>query len=234
MKQMDTTTNIIFRSLTAIYSGTISGDSLYPALYFLETEKPSTYYGFRLHEVIPTRLIARIYEEGKKTITDLLWLVDNAKIHFKNHALFRIKSNEFQIEGESRPYISMIRNDATITACYGDLLAIPDFFDMVIIGTPEWAPSKLLSETKLNIQNIPTKLYGFSRTILSTKEMTDEHYQDEAINSYLALIDLVHRSFELMSQHSQKKNGDIAFCVRCGQELSSSAVYCPICGSKQN
>lgn len=231
---MDTATNIIFRSLTAIYDGTISGDSLYPALYFSEPEKASIYYGFRLHDVIPTRLIIRIYEEGKKTITDLLWLVDNTKFLSENHAQFFIKSKEIQVEGESKDYISLVRSDATISACYEDLMLLPNFFDKVIVGTPDWAPPKIVSEINVNIQNIPTKLYGFSRTILNSKEIEDEHYQDKAINSYLALIDLVHRSLELMSKHSQKQNGDLVFCVRCGQELPSSSVYCPICGSKQN
>ncbi len=231
---MDTATNIIFRSLTAIYEGTISGDSLYPALYFSESEKASIYYGFRLHEVIPTRLIIRIFTEGRKTITDLLWLVDNAKHISENHALFSIKSKEIHVEGEPKEYVSLINSDATLSACYEDLLVLPNFFDMVIIGTPEWAPPKILSETKVNIKNIPTKLYGFSRVILNSKEIEDEHYQDKAINSYLAMIDLIHRSLELMSKHSQKQHGDMVFCVRCGQELPSSSVYCPICGSKQN
>ncbi len=231
---MDTPTNIIFRSLTAIYAGTISGDSLYPALYFTETQKPSTYYGFRLQEVIPTRLILRIYSEGKKTIADLLWLVDNAKVLSNNHAHLIEKSKEILVEGESKEYISQIKNDATISACYEDLLFLPNFFDYVIIGTPNWAPDEILSKTKLNIRNIPTKIYAFSRTILNTKELEDEHYQDKLINSYLAMIDLVHRLFELMSKQSQKLNGDLVFCVRCGQELPSSSIYCPICGSKQN
>ena len=231
---MDTTTNIIFRSLTAIYEGTISGDSLYPAIYFSEVEKPTIFYGFRLHEVIPTRLIMRIFEEGKKTITDLLWLVDNSKIITKNHVYFSMQSREIQVEGETKEYISLIREDATIKACYTDLQELPDFFGQVIVGTPEWAPSKIISETKINIPNIPSKVYGFSRTILITKELENEHYQDKAINSYLALIDLIHRSLELMSQHSQMKNGDLVYCVRCGQALPSSSVYCPICGSKQN
>ena len=41
---MDTTTNIIFRSLTAIYDGTISGSSLYPNLYFVDNKKTNTFY----------------------------------------------------------------------------------------------------------------------------------------------------------------------------------------------
>ena len=232
---MDIPTNIIFRSLTAIYAGTISGDSLYPALYFAESEKPSTYYGFRLHEVIPTRLLLRIYTDGMKTISDLLWLVDNAKILSKNHAHITIKSKDnIQVDGKSKEYVSLIRDDATIKACYEDLLQIPNFFDQVVIGTPDWAPSEILAKTKVNIQNIPTKIYGFSRTVLNTKDLEDEHYQDKAINGYLAMIDLIHRSLELMSQQSQKLNGDLVFCVRCGQELPASSVYCPICGSKQN
>ncbi len=231
---MDTPTNIIFRSLTAIYDRTISGDSLYPALYFSDIDKTSTFYGFRLHEIIPTRLIIRIYENGKKTITDLLWLVDDIKFITQGHAYFQVKSKNIQVEGESNEFISLINGDATINACYEDLILLPDFFDKVIVGTPDWAPPKILSETKVNIQNIPTKLYGFSRSILPTKELEDEHFQDTAINSYLALIDLIHRSLELLSKDSQKKNGDLVFCVRCGQELPSSSVYCPICGSKQN
>jgi len=230
---MDTPTNIIFRSLSAIYSGTISGDNLHPHLYFSETNKTSSYYGFRLHEVIPTRLIIRFIVEGKKTIVDMLWLVDDAISKSQCHAHFSIKSKEIHVEGEVKEYVSTVKNDATITACYQDLLTLPDFFDQVIVGTPNKTPSKLASELRINIENLPTKLYAFSRTVLNTKEVNDEHYQDVAIDSYLAMIDLVHRSFELMSQHSQKNNGDLVFCVRCGEKLPSSSVYCPICGSKQ-
>ncbi|OLS32504.1 MAG: hypothetical protein HeimAB125_08190 [Candidatus Heimdallarchaeota archaeon AB_125] len=231
---MDTITNIIFRSLTAIYEGTISGNVLHPNLYFLDNNKKNTFYGFNLQEVIPTRLILRIYEDGKKIITDLLWLVDDSKINGKGNISFTVKSNKIVVEGEPKDYIKLIQDDATINACYEDLLVFPDYLDLVLVGSRDWSPDKIQSITKLNIPNIPTNLYGFSRTVLDAKKIKDEDYQDSAINSYLALVDLIHRSLELLSKYFQKENGGIVFCVRCGQELPSSSYYCPICGSKQN
>ncbi len=231
---MDTITNIIFRSLTAIYEGTISGNVLHPNLYFLENNKKNTFYGFNLQEVIPTRLITRIYEDGKKIITDLLWLVDDTKITGTGNISFVGKSNKIEVEGEPKDYVKLIQEDATINACYGDLLVYPDYLDLVIVGSRDLSSDKIKSVTKLNIQNIPTNLFGFSRTVLDTKKIKDEDYQDLAINSYLALVDLVHRSLELLSKFSQKEVGEIVFCVRCGQELPSSSYYCPSCGSKQN
>jgi hypothetical protein len=231
---MDTITNIIFRSLTAIYEGTISGNVLHPNLYFLDNNKENIFYGFNLQEVIPTRLITRIYQDGKKVITDLLWLVDDTKIAGKGNISFTGKSNKITTEGDSKDYVKLIQDDATIKACYEDLLNLPDYLDFVQVGSRDKSSEKMQSITKLNVTNIPTNLYGFSRTILDSKKVKDEDYQDQAINSYLALIDLVHRSLELLSKYSQKENGEIVFCVRCGQELPSSSYYCPICGSKQN
>ena len=231
---MDTITNIIFRSLTTIYEGTISGSALHPNMYFLENNKLNTYYGFNLQDVIPTRLITRIYEEGKHIITDLLWLVDDSKTTGKGHISFTEKSNKISVEGEPKEYIKLFENDATITACYGDLLILPNYLDLVLTGSREWSPAKILSITKLNIPNIPTNLYSFSRTILEAKKIKDEDYQELVLDSYLALIDLVHRSLELLSKYSQKEKGEIIFCVRCGQELPLNSYYCPICGSKQN
>lgn len=234
MEQMDTITNIIFRSLTTIYEGTISGSALHPNIYFLENNKLNTYYGFNLQDVIPTRLITRIYEEKKHIITDLLWLVDDSKITGNGHISFTEKSNKISVEGEPKEYIKLFENDATITACYGDLLTLPNYLELVLTGSRDWSPSKIQSTTKLNIPNIPTNLYSFSRTILDAKKVNDEDYQELALDSYLALIDLVHRSLELLSKFTQKEKGEIIFCVRCGQELPSNSFYCPICGSKQN
>lgn len=231
---MDTATNIIFRSLTAVYNGTISGDSLYPSLYFSEIHKKNTFYGFRLHDIIPTRLILRIYEDGKKIVTDMLWLVDNTKFITRGLVFFSEKSKSIEVDGKPKDLISLINSDATINACYTDLVILPDFFDKVVVTTKDTELSKILTEANVKCNNIPTELYAFSRIKLNAKDTNDEYYQDIAINSYLALIDLIHRTLELLSKHSQKENGELVFCVRCGQTLPSSSVYCPICGSKQN
>ena len=234
MEKMDTTTNIIFRALTAIYDGTISGSSLYPNLYFSENKKTNTYYGFRLQEVIPTRLIVRIYTEGKRTVTDLLWLVDDVKVSSKGRILFEQKSKKIEVKGSPKEFSDILNKDATISACYSDLIVLPDFFNSAFIGTPDSFSPKHESDSMLNITKIPTRIFGFSRSILDSKKLDDESYQDTVINSYLALIDLIHRSLEVFSKYSQQENGDIVFCVRCGQDLPANSFYCPICGSKQN
>ena len=112
---MDTITNIIFRSLTTIYEGTISGSALHPNIYFLENNKLNTYYGFNLQDVIPTRLITRIYEEKKHIITDLLWLVDDSKITGNGHISFTEKSNKISVEGEPKEYIKLLFDGASHT-----------------------------------------------------------------------------------------------------------------------
>ena len=103
---------------------------------------------------------------------------------------------------------------------------------MEIFGQNKLRPHQPIKS--LNITKIPTRIFGFSRSILDSKKLNDESYQDTVINSYLALIDLIHRSLEVFSKYSQQENGDIVFCVRCGQDLPANSFYCPICGSKQN
>jgi len=230
---MDTIANVIFRSLSAIYESSISSSALHPTMYFHEGERKSTYYGFRLHDVIPTRIIARINEENKKVIIDMLWLVDDSKISGKGHSIFTQKSSQITVEGESKTFIQKIKEDATILACYNDLVESEEFFVKTIVGSKDWFPDDIKNETQVNIENVPTILYAFSRCIINKKKLKNEQYQDITINGLLALIDLVHRSLEILSSISQK-DLPTTFCIRCGENLPSDSYYCPICGTKQN
>lgn len=231
---MDTAANIIFRSINAIYEGAISSSALYPTLYFLDNEKKCTFYGFRIREIIPTRLIVRIYEEAKNFVIDMLWLVDDIQIEGKGHLLFTRNSSKINAEGFPKFYINKAKEDVTIQACYEDLLLPSDFFQMMVVGSKELFPPKIQSETKINIGKIPTQLYSFSRIILNQKKVKDEEYQDMVINGFLAIIDLVHRSLEILNSLNQMSKGPDVFCIRCGQKLPSDSYYCPICGTKQN
>ncbi len=231
---MEAAANMVFRSINAIYESAISSSTLYPTSYFLDNEKKCTFYGFRIREVIPTRLIVRIYEEAKNFVVDMLWLVDDIKIEGNGQLLFSEKSSKITVEGSPKFYINKAKDDVTIQACYEDLLVPSDFFQMMIVGSKEWFPPKLQSETKINIGKIPTHLYSFSRCILNQKKIKDEEYQDIVINGFLALIDLVHRSLEILNSLNQKHKGPDVFCIRCGQKLPSDSYYCPICGTKQN
>jgi len=231
---MDTAANLIFRSISAIYEGTISSSTLDPTLFSGDNDKKYTYYGFRLREVIPSRLIMRIYEENKNTIFDMLWLVDNSKIEGKGNTVFSLKSSKMDVDGSPRDFLKRIESDATIKACYGDLEANDDFFDKAIMGSKELFPSKLSNQIQLNIDKVPTPLYAFSRCKLSSKKIKNEDYQGNAINGFLALIDLVHRSLEILFLVTQETLKSKVFCIRCGQQLPLDSYYCPICGSKQN
>ena len=234
MNKMDTTTNIIFRSISAIYDSAISGSSFHPTLYFEDNNKNNTYYGFRLSEVIPTRLVIRTYEEGKDCIIDMLWLVDDSKITGKGCVTFYSKNNEIVVKGDPKDFVSRLKSDATITACYKDLIESSDFLDRVIIGTKDSCPSKLQNETKLSLDNLPTNLFAFSRSVLNLKKIKNEDYQDVTINGFLAIIDILHRSLEILSSLSQKTIETKSYCIRCGEKLPSDSYFCPICGTKQN
>jgi hypothetical protein len=230
---MDTTANIIFRSISAIYESAISGGALHPTLYFDDNDRDNTFHGFRLSEVIPTRLVIRTYEEGKSCIVDMLWLVDDSKIEGKGCVTFYPKNKDISVKGGSKAFISAIQSDATISACYKDLIEPIDFFEKVTVGTKNSCPSKLQSESKLNLSNLPTNLFAFSRSHLNLKKIKNESYQDVAINGFLAIIDLIHRSLEILSTQFQKKSDSEGFCIRCGEKLPSDSYFCPICGTKQ-
>ena len=231
---MDTAANLIFRSISAIYEGTISSSTLYPTLFAGDDVKKYTYYGFRLREVIPSRLIVRIYEENKSTVFDMLWLVDNSKLEGKGNTIFGLKSSKMEVDGTPKDFIKRLESDATIKACYGDLETYDDFFDKAIIGSKELFPSKLSNQTQLNIDKVPTSLYAFTRCKLISKKIKNEEYQSNSINGFLALIDLVHRSLEILFLITQENQKSKVFCIRCGQQLPLDSYYCPICGSKQN
>ena len=231
---MDTAANLIFRSISAIYEGTISSSTLYPTLFSGDDEKKYTYYGFRLREVIPSRLIVRIYEENKNTIFDMLWLVDNSKVEGKGNTVFSLKSSKMDVDGSPTEFIKKIKVDATIQACYGDLEASDEFFEKAIIGSKKLFPTKYKNQTQLNIDKVPTPLYAFSRCKLSSKKIKNEAYQSNAVNGFLALIDLIHRSLEILFLLTQETKTSKVFCIRCGQQLPQDSYYCPICGSKQN
>ena len=234
LRQMEAAANIIFRAISSIYEGTISSSALYPTLYFDDNNKKNTFYGFRLREVIPTRLIARLYEDGKSTIIDMIWMVDDSKIESSEFVIFHPKSSKIDVSGESKVFVNQLLADATIDACYPDLLLNNKFLGTVMIGYRDKFPSKLRKEKQLKISNAPTNLCAFSRVELDIKELKNENYQENILNAFLALIDLIHRTFEILSSVQQKSDGSTIYCVRCGHELPSDSYYCPLCGSKQN
>ena len=231
---MDTSANLIFRSICANYEGTISSSTLCPALLCGDDEKKYTYYGFRLREVIPSRLIVRIYEENRSTIFDMLWLVDNSKIEGKGNTVFSLKSSKVDVDGTPKVFIKKLESDATINACYGDLEEYEDFFDKAIISSKDLVSSKLSNQMQLKIDKVPTHLFAFTRCKLVSKKIKNEEYQSNAVNGFLALIDLVHRSLEILFLITQETEKTKLFCIRCGQQLPQDSYYCPICGSKQN
>ncbi len=234
LKQMEAAANLIFRAISSIYGGTISSSALYPTLYFNNNNKKSTFYGFRLRDVLPTRLIVRLCEDGKNTIADMIWMVDDSKIESNKFVTFQTKSPKFDILSESKEFMNQLLCDATIDACYPDLLLNKKFLGTVMIGSRDKFPSKLRKELQLKISNVPTNLCAFSRIELDSKELKKENYQETIVNAFLALIDLIHRTFELLSSIQQRSDGPTVFCVRCGHELPSDSYYCPLCGSKQN
>ena len=231
---MDAAANIIFRSINAIYDSAISSSTLYPTLYFLDNDKKCTFYGFRIREIIPTQLIVRIYEEAKNLVIDMLWLVDDVKLEGKGYLLFSKKTSKISIDGSPKFYTNKVKEDVTIQACYEDLLIPPEFFQMMIVGSKELFSPKIQNEVGLNIGKITTNLCAFSRCFINQKKIKDEEYKDVLINGFLALIDLVHRSLEILNSLNQKHKGPDVFCIRCGQKLPSDSYYCPICGTKQN
>ncbi len=234
MKQMETIANIIFRAVNSIYEGTISSSALYPTLYFNDTGKKNTFYGFRLREVIPTRLISRLYDDGKRTIIDMIWMVDDSKIESNEFVTFLPQSSQINVSSDSKVLLNQLSSDATIAACYPELLLNKKFLGTVMLGARDKFPSKLRKEFQLKISNVPTKLCAYSRVELDNKEIKNENYQENILNAFLALIDLVHRSFEILSSVQQKSDDSITYCVRCGHGLPSDSYYCPLCGSKQN
>ncbi len=234
MKQMETAANIIFRAISSIYEGTISSSALYPTLYFDDNDKKNTFYGFRLREVIPTRLIARLHEDGKSTIIDMIWMVDDSKIESNEFVTFLPKSSKINVSTDSKSFLNQLLSDATIDACYPDLLLNRKFLGTVMLGDRDKFPSKLRKELQLKISNTPTNLCAFSRVELDNKELKNENYQENILNAFLALIDLIHRTFEILSSVQQKSDDSMIYCVRCGHGLPSDSYYCPLCGSKQN
>lgn len=228
---MEAAANIIFRSISAIYEGTISSSSFYPNLYFKEINKRNHFYGFRLREIIPTRLIVNLYDEGKNLNVDMLWLVDDSKLQGKEIVSFTIKNSIIDIDCSTKVLMKTMEKDATLNACFNDLIALPESIERVIIGSKEKFSIK--NGTTLKISNVPTELFAFSRIIFNPKKITNVDYQDTLINSIIALIDLIHRTLELIYGLEQKKSGDPVFCIRCGQKLPTDSFYCPICGTKQ-
>lgn len=234
LKQMEVAANTIFRAISSITGGTISSSALYPTLYFDENNKKNTFYGFRLREVIPTRLIVRLYEDGKNTVADMIWMVDDSKIESADFVNFEHKSSKIDVSGESKIFVNQLLSDATIDACYPDLTLNNNFLGTVMLGSRDKFPSKLRKELQIKISNVPTNLCAFSRVELDNKKLKNEDYQENVVNAFLALVDLIHRTFEILSSVQQKSDGSTVYCVRCGHGLPSDSYYCPLCGSKQN
>ncbi len=234
MNTMDAAANIIFRAISAIYEGTISSSTLYPTAFSDDSKKQYTYYGFRLREVVPSRLVVRVYEENKNLFYDLLWFVDDSKMEGKGHAIFDSKSSKISTTGTPKEFVKKLVSDASIKACFEDLESYENFFEFASAGSREMFPEKLQNEAELILNKIPTALYAFSRCKLNAKKLKNEDYQETAINGFLAIIDLIHRSFEILFIIAQETLKSNVFCVRCGQQLPVNSYYCPICGSKQN
>lgn len=231
---MDTATNILFRSVSSIYKGTIKSSALYPNLYFDDNKKKNTFYGFYLHEIIPTRLIVRVFEDGKNTFIDILWIVDNSNYSASELVSFIPKSSSVNIDSNSKTLKEKVQSDATLEACYPDILKIDGFLNRLFLGVKNSCPSSLRRDFGVKIDNIPSDLCAYSRIVLASKDLNNEQYVDSVIDAFLSLIDLVHRTFEILFSINQKMNGTKIFCIRCGHELPADSYYCPLCGSKQN
>ena len=230
---MDTAANILFQSISAVYEGTISGNSLYPDLYFSENNKKNYYYGFKLQGLAVSRIIARFYKLKKAVCLDILWLVDDSNINGNGIVTIFQKSGEIKIDGSPNEYIRGLKKDAMIHSCYPDLLNLNDFFDKIIVGSKGYISTKKMKETDSKLADLPTNLFGFSRILLKSNSLTNEKYIDSAINGMLAIIDLVQRSLEKLYYSEPKKEDAGVYCVRCGYKLPNDSYYCAFCGSKQ-
>ncbi|MHA1668868.1 MAG: zinc-ribbon domain-containing protein [Candidatus Heimdallarchaeaceae archaeon] len=231
---MDTATNILFRSLNAIYESTISSGSFYPSLYFIEKKKKNTYFGFRLNGIIPSRLIINLHEDGKNIVFDMLWLVDDSKTRGNSFVHYYKKTQQIVIDSLDKSLLKILKHDASLNACFDDLREIKHFPFEILVANKKFISKDSFKNFYLKFNNIPTQLFAFSRFILEKNRIKNEFYQDESINGILAMIDLIHRTLELLNKFSpQTESKDNVFCVRCGQKIPEDSYYCPLCGTKQ-
>ncbi len=233
LTDMETATKNFFRALGSIYDGMISSSSFYPALYFTENKKTNIYYGFRVAGIMPTRLVARFYEQNNDIIIDTLWLIDNSNLSGEGCVYYNFKKSHLNIDGEPQTLLSKIRSDATIQASFPDILALPEVLEGAVIGSSLcYNPSKIHSYD-INIVNVPGNIIVFTRSKLSIKKLQDIRFQEKTVDALISLVDLVQRTLEIYVNHKSYKSSEMVFCVRCGQSLKSDSFYCPYCGGKQ-
>ncbi len=235
LKTMERAAKLLFRSLSSVYDGTISRSALNPNIYFIKNNGAALFYGIRLHDLMPTRLIAKIYQEGKNIILDLLWLVDNKNSLSANYFYIRKERNKIHLVANSAKFKEIVENDATIRACYDDFVSDINAFDVLLIGSKHYYFMDVAAHFNLNVSNLPTQLFAISRCKINSKKLTNINYTDKVLNCLLAVIDTVHKGLELIENQSDKKQfiSDHSFCVRCGYELPSDSIFCPFCGAKQ-
>ncbi|MHA1115407.1 MAG: zinc ribbon domain-containing protein [Candidatus Heimdallarchaeaceae archaeon] len=232
---MESAAKLLFQSISSVYNSTISSSALQSQICFKPLNMPSYYYGIRLNDsIIPDRLIIRIAENKKEVFVDLLWLVNSPNFVIQNCALFSYMKKKITCSSNSREIKSLLEHDASVTACYDDLINVDGAFQKVLIGSKYCYFQKVFDEIGVEQDRIPTPSFAISRSILKKKELNNPRYKDLAINSFIAIIDIVQRSFELLSsQRKEKKNVNEMHCVRCGYKIPPSSYFCPFCGSKQ-
>ncbi|MHA1303899.1 MAG: hypothetical protein ACTSPI_09370 [Candidatus Heimdallarchaeaceae archaeon] len=234
MKTMEIAAKLLFRSLSSIYGGTISSGALHPNKYFKDNGKTSIFYGIRLHDLLSTRLIAHIYSEGKTIYVDLLWLVDNLNVYGSDCISFRKEKKSLLLAASSSHFKEIVEKDATIQACYPDLLNDYDIFNLALVGSKSCYFKKMIDKFGLIVDNIPTEFFAVSRCCLNRKKTNNKQYSDAVINCFIALTDLIHRSLELNSSSSEPISVTTQYCIRCGYALAESSYFCPFCGAKQD
>ncbi|MHA1867650.1 MAG: zinc ribbon domain-containing protein [Candidatus Heimdallarchaeaceae archaeon] len=232
---MESAAKLLFQSISSIYDSTISSSALQSQICFKSLNKPTYYYGIRLNDsIIPDRLIIRITENKKDIFIDLLWLVNSHDFIIKNCALFSYQKKKITCSSNSKEVKILLEQDPSISACYDDLIKVEGLFQKILVGSKYCYFQKVFDEIGVDFDKIPTTSFAISRSILKQKELRNFQYQDFTINSFIAIIDIVQRSFELLNlQRKREKKIDEIYCVRCGYKIPSSSYFCPFCGAKQ-
>ncbi len=231
---MDTIAKLFLKSISSIYEGTISDSSFYPSLYFNDNDHNSIYYGYRVSNILPSRMFVRIKSIKKWKYMDVLWLVDNSELTGEGCTTYEKKKKDINIYGEPDDFIKVITKDATIKACFPDISNDNNLFDKAVVGSRDCFKEKG-EQLGINPASIPCQYIAFSSLRVDNNLTDNKQYQDKIIYSFLSLIDLVHRTLDILTKREQKSKSKEkkVFCVRCGYSIPESSYYCPFCGSKQ-
>lgn len=231
---MDTIAKLFLKSISSIYEGTISDSSFYPSLYFNDNDPNTIYYGYRVSNILPSRMFVRIKSIRKWKYMDILWLVDNSELTGEGCITYEKKKKDINIDGEPGDFIKEVTEDATIKACFPDISTDNNVFEKALAGSRECFKEKG-DQLGINPASIPCQYIAISTLRVDSNLIQNEQYQDKIINAFLSLIDLAHRTLDLLTKREPKLKSKAKkiFCVRCGYSIPESSYYCPFCGSKQ-